>query len=178
MKKSFKISLIATAALAITIFSCKKIDDLSSFSIDYNTEFTIPASTVIIPFEVSTPEIDADSGGEFSDENTNKSRVESVHIKEMTVTIKSPSGSDFSFLNKVEVFVKADGYDEKRIAWKDPVPQDIGATLTLDVTDESITEFVKADSFSYRVNFTTDETIPEDHVINLYSDFRVKAKVF
>lgn len=178
MKNKFRLFAAAITVIALTVTSCKHIDDLTTFSVDYDTKFTVPATTVIVPFEISTPEIESGSNGEFASENTHKNRIESVYINGMVVTIDSPEGADFSFLSDVAIYVSADGVGEKKVAWKDPVPESTGGQLVLDVTDEPITEYVKADSFTYRVTFSTDETLSEDHDLNLYSDFKVKAKIF
>ncbi|TVZ53450.1 hypothetical protein [Dokdonia sp. Hel_I_53] len=169
---------LALAALFLTIVCCDKLDDLTKFNIDYNTEYTIPASSILgTPFEFVTPEVTTNSQQEFENNDTNADLVESVKLRDLTLTIQSPTTGDFDFLNEIFIYINADGLEEILIASKSGIQEDGSQTLDLDVENVELREYILKDSYTLRTQSVTDQTIEEDHVINIYTNFRVDAKI-
>ncbi len=162
--------------LPFLLTGCKK--KLTQFIVDYNASVTV-SSTVgqLIPFSVVTPTITTNSEAEFEANNTAKKHVRSVHLTECTLTITSPSNETFSFLNSLEIYISADGLDEKKVCFKENIPSTVGNSITCDIVDLDLQEYIKSNTFKLRGVFTTDETIPEDVQINIYSRFLVDAKI-
>jgi hypothetical protein len=72
---------LAITLLILTFISCDKIDELTKFDIDYTTNFTIQATTLLgTPFDIVTPETTTNSESEFENNNTNSNLVESVKL--------------------------------------------------------------------------------------------------
>ncbi len=173
IKKTF-----AFMALILSIISCDKLDDLTKFDIDFNQEYTIPASSIIgTPFEFITPEITTNSQQEFENNNTNADLVESAKLKDVILTIESPTTGDFNFLNEIRIFITADGLDEVLVASKSNIQEDGSRTLELDVEDVELREYILKDSYTLRTESLTDQTIEEDHILNIYTNFRIDAKI-
>ncbi|WCL81104.1 hypothetical protein PPO43_14105 [Saprospira sp. CCB-QB6] len=159
--------------------SCEEAEKLTQFNLDYNSTVTIPSTFgVQVPFDVSTPAISTSASSQFESNDTRKDLIEEIQLTEMTLTINSPSGADFSFLESIEVFISADSLGETRIAYQDSVAVAAGESLSLTTTGVDLQEYIKADEFSLRVNAVTDEAISQDHELNIYTKFFVDAKIF
>jgi hypothetical protein len=178
MRAIKKISVfLSLGFLIFGLSSCKKLDELTKFDIKFNQEFTIQSGgNLNLPFDILTPDMTTNSEYEFELNDTRKDLVNEIKLKEMVLTIKSPESSDFSFLKSVSVFIKAEGLSELKLAWKESISDDIGNQLVMDVSSEDFKEYIKKDKFSIRVNTTTDKVIKNDHVIDIYSVYRVDAK--
>lgn len=145
---------------------------------EFNSEATIPSTIGInIPLDVFTPAVETNSESTFEVNDTRKDKIEQIILKNLTLSIQSPTGQDFSFLEAISLFISADGLDEVEIASKNPVTQNNTATLELDVTGVDLQEYVKKDQFHLRVNTITDEIITQDYSSNIYQLFFVDAKV-
>ena len=170
---------LAIIAVILPFFaSCKELDKLTQFEMDYETSVTIPGTLGInAPVDLITPEIETDSESKFSVNNTRKDLVEEIVLREMTLTIVSPQNEDFSFLNSIRIFINAEGLDEKQIAWKDPVAESASNVIALETSQEDLKEYLVKDQFSLRVRTKTDEIIAEDHEIKIQSVFFIDAKI-
>lgn len=158
--------------------ACEEVNKLTQFEIEYNESVTIPASTIInTPFNIATPDVNSDSEQNFQINNTNKELIEEIYLKELDLTITTPSGEDFSFLEEVTIYINADGLPEQEIASKKPVPNSTGAQLILDVTQADLQSYIKKDEFSLRLSTVMDETISSDHTIKIHSVFFIDAKI-
>jgi hypothetical protein len=173
-------SLFYISGLSLFIFfgGCKKLDQLTEFNMDYTTSVIIPASNVIgLPLDLTSPESTTNSQSTFANNNTQTDHIQEVHLTKMTITVSSPSGVDLSFLKSVELYVKADGLDEKEIAWNNDVPDNVGTTLSLNVTGDDLKDYIKKDKISIRIKAVTDKETYSDYTIDIYSLFKVNAKI-
>ncbi|MDT7829191.1 hypothetical protein RQM65_10985 [Pricia sp. S334] len=66
------------------------------------------------------------------------------------MVITSPTGSDFSFLNSIKVYIASEGLEEVLIAEQE-VPDGVGSTLDVDVLDIDLQEYIKKDEFNLRI---------------------------
>ncbi len=169
---------ILVVLLFAGIFSCKKLEKLTQFNLKYNTEVTIKSTIGInIPVDLYTPQITTNSESELSANNTHKNLVEAIKLKGLTLKIKSPAGSDFDFLNFIEIYIKTDTLAEKKIAWKTDIPEDGLTTLTLETSDEDLKDYILADSFQMRTKTKTDHLITQDTEIEIDAVFWVDARI-
>lgn len=164
-------------ALVIFLFSsCKK--KITQFYVDYNSTATIASTfSTLVPFTIYTPEIQSNSEAEFESNDTKKKYINSIFLKDAKLTITSPNGETFSFLNDIEVYLYHSSIGEKRIAKKLAIPSTVGAELILDLDNVDLQEYIKEDSFTLRLKYTTDETIPQDVKVNIYTNYLVDAKL-
>ncbi len=159
------------------LFSCKKIDKLTQFDMDYDSSVTVESTFgVNIPFNIYTPDISTSSESTFESNDTRKDLIESINLKSMTMTISDPSGDDFSFLKSIEIYISADGLSDIKIASKDNIP-DNTTELKLDVSNTDLKEYIKKDSFKLKITTTTDEVLTHDYTIDIHSVFFVDAKI-
>ncbi|MFM7021816.1 MAG: hypothetical protein ACKOXB_02475 [Flavobacteriales bacterium] len=175
MKTLFYLSF---ATLLLTLGACKKLDKFTQFNMDYTTSVVIPASNTIgLPLDLTSSDMTTNSESTFQNNDTRKDKIEEVRLTKMTATVSSPTGADMSFLKSVELFVKADGLEEKKVAWHDNVPDNVGTTLNLYVTDDDLKDYIKKEKISIRIKATTDKETYQDYTIDIYSLFRVNAKI-
>lgn len=174
MKRLILIFMMATVAFGLS--SCKK--KLTEFTIDYDSEVVVSSSFgQLVPFSLSTPEMETNSEFEFESNNTRKDKVDRIWLNNLTLTITSPSGETFSFLNSVEIFISSPNVAERKVAFKESIPSNVGTTLVCELVDVELQEYIKEETFTLRLVTVTDETIPQDVTINVYTNFSVIAKL-
>lgn len=172
--------LIFTAALFTLILTsaCNKINDLLTFQVNYTSKVSFPPSSAInLPFDLFTPEITTNAETEFSSRNTNKDLVDKITLKEMKLTITSPTDQRFDFLASMEVYIQADGLGELKIAETANVPDNIGNVLSLTVAGNDIAPYIKKDKFKLRVKTVTDKAYTKQINVDVYSQYDIKAKL-
>ncbi len=165
-------------AAVLLLIGCKKANELTKFDISYETTVVIPSATNInLPFDISTPDIETNHQSKFEINRTSKDRIESIELSKLKLTVKTPDGNDFSFLKSIEIYIDGDNLSEEKIAWKDPVPNSTGTSITLDVSGTDLKPYILNENFNLRVRSVTDEVITADHEIEIKSTFTVDAKI-
>ncbi len=145
---------------------------------DFRESVAIQSNTGLnLPFNVFTPDITTNSESSFANNNTRKDLIQDVRLKQLTLTITSPSSGNFKFLKSIGLYLSADGLQEIKIAGKENISDNVGNTLDLDIIDIDLKEYIKKDKYKVRLNTVTDELISQDHQIEIYSVFRVDAKI-
>ncbi|GAB5417345.1 MAG: hypothetical protein Crog4KO_29270 [Crocinitomicaceae bacterium] len=176
MKKFPLIAAFLLISLLMLTSSCKK--KLTEFYVDYTSQVIVSSSVgQLVPFSVNTPEMETNSEFVFESNNTRKDNVEQINLEELRLTITSPNGETFSFLNSIEVFISSPNVTERKVAFKESIPSNIGTILVCDLVDVELQEYIKEDRFTLRLKTVTDETIPQDVYIDVYTNFFVKAKL-
>lgn len=174
-----RIALILLVGLSVA--GCKRdgfIDKLTQFHFDADYLIKVPATPVTnVPVEIITPDIATHSDALFTANKTRADLVERVKLTELTLSVKTPVGGNLNFLKSVDVYARAEGLPEVRIAYKDAVPANVGATLSLDVADVDLVEYFKKDKYQLRIVVTGDEVVTEDYGVNAHSVFFVDAKI-
>jgi hypothetical protein len=158
--------------------SCKKLNKLTQFNIEYDETFVIPSSTGIgLPVSFLTPEIPSNSESQFAVNDTRKDLIESIMLTELTLTVNSPSSGNFNFLKSVRIFIKAEGLDELKVAWRENMEDTDAKSIALNVTCDDLQAYIKMDNFSVRVETVTDQVLSPDHEIKMHSVYFVDAKL-
>lgn len=174
MKRQILISILSLLILV----GCKKLDKLTQFNIDYNSEITIPSGIGInLPFAISTPDMQTNSEASFSENNTRKDLIESVKLTECTLSILSPSGQNFDFIKTIKIYISADGLNEVLVASKVNMANGQGNSITLDLEDQDLQAYIKKDSFKVKSEVVTDEVVSNDITVDIYTRFFVDAKI-
>jgi hypothetical protein len=173
--------LIAFSIIFIAIFSmnsCKKVDKLTQFHINYNSSVTIPKTLGIdLPINVITPDINTESSSDFESNNTLKSLIQEVYPTEITLTITSPNDANFDFLKNIEISISADGLSEKKIAWLNDIPKTGLSEIVLEVSSDNLKEYILKDSFKLKTSTTTRELVSHDTDVDIHTRFFVNASI-
>lgn len=157
---------------------CNQFESFTNFTLKYEQDVKVESSTGInLPFNIATPQTETNAESEFESNDTEKKYIKSITLDSLVLTLFDPPNEDFSFLEEISIFIKAEGLDEHRIAWKNPVPASASNRLTLDCTDDDLQEYIKKDKFSLRLKVVTDELITRDHYFRIRSAYSVSAKL-
>ena len=171
-----KLSVLCISVLMIV--SCKDLEKLTEFNMNYTSSVTIPKSTGIdLPLIVPTPAVETNSESEFAVNDTRKDMIEEIILTQLDLTITSPDDQTFSFIESIEVFIQAEDLPEVQVAYQDNVPEDAGDRLTLETTGQDLKEYIKKDMFELRIKTITDEALSHDTDIKVDSRFFVNARV-
>jgi hypothetical protein len=169
--------LLPVLLLVLVFFSCDKIDELTHFNMDYDSEMTIPATLFIdIPVNIWTPNIPTNSSSTFESNNTHKNLIEEIVLKKMTLTIKTEDAS-WDFLKDIEIYISAEGVEEKKIAWLKDIPQTKLKSLSLNTSNDDLKEFIKKDEYKLRTKTVTRQIISQDIDVTIKSTFFVDARI-
>lgn len=174
MKKS---GIITLSILSIAMFfsGCHKVDDLLTFTISHETNFTIENSSPLdFPVVLQTPDVTTNSSQEFGNHDTKAELVKDVKLESVKLTITAPTAKTFSFLKSIHIYISTNSSDEIELAYKD----DITATtniLDLTTTDQKLDTYVKASSYKLRTKIITKETLTQDVDVKMNLKFKVTA---
>ena len=172
MKKLLLLLIIPVISAA-----CQEEPLVVRFKLHHDVEFTIEEGNLInAPFNILTPEVSNDQSAEFASNNTQKEKVQEVYLNYLNLYIQDPPTEDFSFLNEVFIYISEDALGEKLIASKTNIDQST-QELILDVEDVNLADYIKADSYSLRVQTKTDEILGEDVTIKADMEFQVQAQL-
>ena len=165
--------------IVMVLFSaaCKKVDELTKFNMEFNTEVTVPSNTLInLPLDLITPDMTTNYEETFSANDTRKDLVEKITIDKITITVKSPQGTKLDFLKSITVYISADGIPEKEVASRYDIPDGL-TSLDLGYVTDNLKEFLTRDKIRLRVKTVTDKAVSQDVDLNVYNRFKVDAKV-
>ncbi len=169
---------LVLCTLFLFFCGCKKVDELTQFNMEYDALVVIPSSSGInLPFNVFSPSVTSNAEATFAVNDTRKDLIEEIRLTELNLRVDSPSNGNFDFLESIDIFINADGLDETKIAWRQDIPENGSTTIDLSTTTVDIKEYIKKDEFTLRVSTVTDQTITQDHQINVHSVFFVDAKI-
>ena len=183
LKTMMKISTLSSKILfavflsLFTITACKEIEDLLTFTVSNDCSVTINAWTpVTIPLDLTTPAVTTNSSQQFQNNNSDASHVEDIRLSQLTLTITSPEGKTFSFLQSVKIYISTSSSDEIELAYLDNVPSN-ATTIQLIPTTSKLDAYVKSSSYSLRTEVVTQETLNQNVDIDVFSKFKVTAKL-
>ena len=165
--------ILPFACLALS--ACNKLDELLTFTISDQTNFTIEGSSPLnLPLDILTPEVTTDSDQQFENNNTSAPLVKDVRLQELRLTITDPSGKTFSFLKSVHLYISTSSSDEIELAYLDDIPSDV-STITLTTSGEKLDTYIKASSYKLRTRVITRESLAQS--VDIRSDlvFKVTA---
>ncbi len=163
----------------IFISSCH-LDEKIAFDLDFNSEATIPSIIGIdLPIEIPIPAIPTNINNKLESLNSKKEYLNTAKLKELTIKALDPQDQSFNFLKDIEVFIKAEGLEEIKIAEKHDIPDDIGNELDLEVKkDKDLSEYIKKDKFNLRVRATSRKVLLHSVKVNIYTVLEVTADIF
>jgi hypothetical protein len=172
-----KNTLLLLFGIVFLLNSCKTIDKLTQFNMEFDQEATIDA-TIPIPIgllNIPTPKITTNSESKFASEDTNKDLVEQAILKKLSIEVISPKGGTFSFLESINIYINAEGIEEQLIASNTNVPGD--TLIFLDSEGQNLEAFIKKDEIELRVKTVTDEILTQDYTIKIHTEFFIDAKI-
>ena len=165
--------------MGVSVLSCKKLDKKTQFDIESTSQSTIPSVIGIdLPFDLPTPTITTNIEQEMEENNSRKDLIEYAALKELEFTITSPATADFDFLNEVEIFIRAEGIEQKKIAEVHSIPETGLKIIKLDVVKNvDLQNYIKADKYYLDITVKTDKINLQEISLDIYSKVFVDAKI-
>lgn len=169
-----KIALISGLIIILAI-ACKKI---IGFYVSDSTTTTIPAQTPInLPFNIIIPPVQSSNTKEFENNKTAPDLIKTVELRQLKLTILSPSDATFSFLKSISIYImKSDGSSKKKIAYNDNV-NSASKTLELQPTGENLVPYLRESTYKLETEYTVKEIPTHDIKIQIDLKFYVTAGV-
>ena len=155
MKKAFLF-----ACVAIAFASCDKVKELANINqnLTYSESVTIPE----LPGGIDTlppggitayfpgQGVETKSQEYLGQFNTDASLITHVKLTELLAVIAQPPGGNFDFIDSINVYLTADGMEEKLVAYKHGIPKGT-SNLSLDcATDINLKEYFLKDMMYLR----------------------------
>ena len=170
--------IIIIAAVILTYGSCKEIDKLTHFNMNYTSNINIePTFFIDIPIDIWTPNVPTNSETTFENNDTRTDLIEKIILTKMDMDITSPETQTFDFLKTIEVYIDADGLEEKKIAWLLDIPQTGLKTVIMEVTEDDLKDYIKKDEYKLRTHTVTRQIISKSTDIEIKSSFFVDANI-
>ncbi|GAC1371650.1 MAG: hypothetical protein NVS3B25_19490 [Hymenobacter sp.] len=168
-----KLLFLAPVVLFLAFVGCKKIDQLLTFTVDVAQSVTIPGYFVgaqLAPVTVVTKSEDS-----FRNNKTTRDKVKNVLLDQMVLTVTSPSGSTFDFLDKIDIYINTPNANNKiLLAHLYTVPRGTN-TIKLETTSAKLDEYLKSDTYQLTVDAKLTGFSPNDFTVRSDARFKVTA---
>ncbi len=176
MKKIY----LAFGLISMILLNSCHLDEKIAFNLDFNNEAKIPSIIgVNLPIEIPIPAITTNMSKELSANNSKIEYLNTAFLKELTITSKDPKDQDLDFTKKIELYIKADGLKEIKIAEKLDISDAINTELNLDVFDDKdLSAYIKKDKFELKIKTTSRKILLHSTKVNIYTKFKVTADIF
>jgi hypothetical protein len=171
--------LILVALLAVAAVSCEKGNlGVVTFDVTQDGTFTYPPNNGILDLlSITTPAIKSTWKGQFENNNTDADKLQEMKLKTSELTITAPGGQTWKFLKSMEIWIKAEGLQETKVAFNNNIDENVGQTLVLTPIDVDLKPFAQKDEFELTIKTQARETTSEKIEGNIHMVFKVKADV-
>ncbi|NQU86753.1 MAG: hypothetical protein HQ541_13430 [Mariniphaga sp.] len=177
MKQKLKYLFVISLILFLQT-GCEKINQLTVFDLDYNSQVAIESVIGInLPFYLATPNITTNSQSSFEVNDTRKDLIEEATLKELKLQVSVPDDGDFSFLESIKIYISSKNLEEKLITGNETVDPEAGNILILETSNHDLQEYIKNDQIALRINTITDKLLLTDYTIDINSIFTIDAKI-
>lgn len=167
-----KLKIAAVLFGLIAIFS--SCDDLSLINYDLNFvtgELTIDATTTSdTTYTLESGAIDPKS--EMESYGFSADALKEATIKSVEVNLVSPQSGNFDWAKSAKVFITAEGQTEAEMASITDIPEGL-TKFAVTSLDLDLLPYLKAGSFTLRLEASTDQEIPVDHTVTVKTVFNV-----
>ena len=170
MKKVF---LFLPLLLLTAFFGCKKIDQLLTFNVDVTQSVTIPG--YFVGAQLPAVKVTTRSEESFRNNKTSREKVKDVYLSKLVLTVTSPPGSTFDFLNSIDIFINTPGANNRILLAKlATVPRGV-STITLEPTSARLDEYLKSDIYELTVDAKLSGFNANDFTVRSDATFKVTA---
>jgi hypothetical protein len=170
-----RVFLLPVLMSALVLTACHP-----SFNVTVTGSSTIPASALplggLLPVDFGQfTALNLSSTEEFKNQGVSKDEIQSVKLTSVTLSVTSPSGGNFDFINSIAFAVSADGQATQQVASKDSIPA--GSThLSLDLAGVELAPYVAAPSMSVTTS-AMGMSPPQDTTVEATLVFNVVPKI-
>jgi len=174
-----KIRLVLPLLLLAAI-SCQKLVSLLNFKISDSTNFTIPATGLVMNTALALPGIavSSNSSSTYAGNNTTADYVQDVTLDKLTLTTTDPSTQTFDFLKSISLYIATDatGTNKTLLASLSPVPTG-QTTISLTPSGNKLDLYLRSGNYTLFTTAELAKPLPQDTKVRADSQFNVKANV-
>ncbi len=118
--------------------------------------------------------VDLESTREFDNNDVRREQVQSARLTSLNMSIVSPAGANFDWIDELSFFVEASGEAKARAASK--TVQDGQAAFACDLDDLELAPYVRASSFAITTEANARRP-PQDTTVKVDLQFRISATI-
>ena len=175
-----RILLLFILCLSISLLGCKKSGLTTSFDVSDTENFTIPPNAApisLLPSLFTPPFATSSWQGTYSNNNTDKNHIQKCTLKSLSLTITSPQGKTFGFVQSIKIYIQSPNLPDVEVAHIDNNPTTAGSTINLTPDDIDLSAYAKSDSFTLRVETTTQQNNPDNVDVQSNMTLHIVANV-
>ena len=148
MKKTI---VIAPLLLLLLVFSCKKVEQLLKFTVNVTQNSRVPPPSIFYTGLPAPVTVTTNSASSFSSNNTSRDKVKEVYLDQLQLTLLSPAGLNFNFLDTLRVYINTPGANNRILLAQTANPPTGVNTLTLTPSTARLDEYLKSDKYQLTV---------------------------
>ncbi|HEY4652059.1 MAG TPA: hypothetical protein VIG72_11630 [Pontibacter sp.] len=176
MRKLFAGILLLMLVAAV---ACDSLDEQFTFYLNRERELVIaPNIAAGKPTELAPITILTRADTTFRSHRTRAELVKEITLDKFVLSIKDSSGTDFDFLERVEVFMSADTLAEVRVAYLEDVPANdttLNFAINLNLTNARVDDFLKGEKYTIRTRAVLRKSVTKDVKVTANARFRAIA---
>ena len=160
-----KLLFLAPLFVAFALLgSCKKILDLFEFNVEDSQTIVVP-KTLPLGSLLPLPPVSVSSSSKttYANNGTSADYVQDVTLDRLTLTITNPSGQNFNFLKRIEVYISTDAQssDQFLLASLDNVPTGVNS-ISLTPSNQKLDLFLRGDSYTLTTKVQLNSLLAQD----------------
>lgn len=160
--------------LTLTAVACDSIDDLLTFYINEEATIVVESNFPIGLAAFDPVQVPTNSEETFKNNKTRAELVKDVTLNKLTLSIAESEGSNFDFLQSIEIYISAEGVNEVKIAYLEEVPKSV-KSLDLKLTNAKLDEYLKKDKYTIQTKAVLRNSVARDIKVNAAMRFKVTA---
>lgn len=168
--------LFACIGLMSVMFTACDKDDFTSVKFDYTTEGSFQTQAFTQTGDHTFGELVLTSGlkKELEDNNTSLDLLDELKLKSLTVSHDGDSSATFNSIEKLDMYLNAAGLSEVFVAGKNPVPDGLNSVDMTVNSDQDLSAYLKAESFTFILKGSNTEPVPAKN-LKIKAVWEVKA---
>ncbi len=127
-----------------------------------------------LPLNIASPDVTTNSSQQFQNNNTSVTHIKDIRLKNLQLSISSPTSQTFAFLKSVHIYISTNASNEIELASLDNISSS-ARTIILTPTQGKLDEYVKASSYKLRSSIVTQQVLTQNVEIRIDSKFNVTA---
>jgi hypothetical protein len=171
------IAIFLLAICIVAVSSCGKIGNVTFYE-EFNQSQNIPAFTLPVAAtdSITSPDIATNVESQLQQNNTSPNLVQSVKLQTMTLTITTPPGQSFAYLQNIQVFILTDSIAPAEIASQYNIST-TSDTLNMTIDNTELKLYLLTNSFKLKFVVTSRAASAPATTINAYMKFKFVANV-
>ena len=160
--------------ILLSLFGCKKLNELLTFEIASSENIKIPASGLINSPLISPVPVTVNSQESFKNNNTSANLVKDVSLSKLSLTIVDPAAENFNFLKSIRIYIATDDTDKILLASHDNVPTGV-SSIELVSANAKLDRYIKASSYTLYTEVALRSNVARELTVRADSKFTVTA---